>query len=504
MRNLLGSEQQRSQFSEIKVREFAETYGINLEREISRYGIDLTDTQQRMVEAILHGFSKTRYKGNLDPIDKPSHAKEKYPSGGVPNAYNNLSQLPRLRVSQAEILRWAGVDQKSVGEIQLAIKALKHLGTTQYCFYYTRLAIDEGGLPKKDRDGGFQKEEVIAVDTLFTVKEVRSKKTGLLDYYEIIPTSIFLDQRESYFMLIPFNWREEVRKLIGQRKASSYTFRFLLFLRYQFELQRRSEKGKREFVFKCTPEDMAIRLKMPESVYKRKKERASQILEETYRVAKQLGYLRNYERTPGFDLLYFNEEKYSLPKYEEKLPPLIKEEENNTPERQQAKLLIDLMIQERRKLLPKYNPVSGGHVRDQSLTHLTELLKLYSFEEIGHVIAWGLNKPYWCNRIGTPSLLRKYFHEALAEMRAFEKKDRGGEKQQQIAAHRELAIAIASKLQNVDLPHPLTFEVLSQYVEISLLDSPHTPPVCIAYTEKGFREQIENALRKASVPFPLL
>ncbi|WP_226988463.1 hypothetical protein [Candidatus Protochlamydia sp. R18] len=50
-----------------------------------------------------------------------------------------------------------------------------------------------------------------------------------MEYYEIIPSSIFLDQTESNFMLIPYNCREKVRSVVGSRKASSYTFRFLLF-----------------------------------------------------------------------------------------------------------------------------------------------------------------------------------------------------------------------------------------------------------------------------------
>ena len=54
--------------------------------------------------------------------------------------------------------------------------------------------------------------------------------------YEIIPNPIFLDQRETYCMLIPSNWRDEVQTLVGKKKTSFYTFMFLVFLRYAFEL----------------------------------------------------------------------------------------------------------------------------------------------------------------------------------------------------------------------------------------------------------------------------
>lgn len=483
VRNLLGSEQQLSLFSEDKVKEFAETYGVSLEGEISRYGIDLTDIQLRMMEGILHGLTKTRYKGNLESIDIGAHAKEKYPRGEVPDSYKYVDRIPKFKATQSEILRWGNVNQKSAGEVQVALKAFKHLGTSQYCFFYTRLALDEEGIPKKDRDGEFLKEEVIAVDTLFTIKEVRSKKTGLLNYYEIIPSSIFLDQRESYFMLIPFNWREEVRGIIGQRKASSYTFRFLLLLRYLFELQRRTDREKKEFIVRCPPEEMAIKLKMPESVYRRKKERANKILDDAYSVAKRLGYLKKYERTGTLDILYLNEEKYYLPRGSEKLPQVLAEEDP-TPEMKMAKELLELMIHERRKLSPSYNPISGGQIREHSLNHLATLMKEHSVEEIRRVIVWGINKSFWCNRIGTPSKLRKHFDEALTEMLAAQNSS-GDAKSE----NREWVLDLAKNLGG-----SVRIDALNSYVEISENGSAHTD--CIDYSEKNFRDSVANALRK--------
>ena len=496
VRNLLGSSQQLSLFNDEKVKEFAETYGVNLEKEITRYGIDLTDTQTKMMEAILNGFTRTRYKGNLDPVDKPIHAKERYPIGGVPFSYKNFANLPRLRVTQSEILRLANINQESAGDVQDAIKALKHLGITQYCFYYTRLAFDEDGTPKHDKSGSFEKEEVMSVDTLFAIKEVRSKKTGLLDYYEIIPSSIFLDQADKYFMLIPNNWREEVRKIVGQRKASSYTFRFLLFLRYQFELLRRGkDKSKSRFVFKCTPQEMAIKLKMPESVYKRKRERANKILDEVYSVAKQLQYLTNYERTGSYDILYLKEEKYSLPRHEEKLVISAKEEDLSS-EMKQAKELHSLILQERRKLTPTYNPVRGGQIVDQSLKHLVDLLKEHSFDEIAQVIVWGIPKSYWCNRIGTAANLRKNFIEALTELRASTGKAK--DKKASEDENRKFAEEILQKVEKQANAKKIRFEILNKYIEI-LDGSPQS--FILNYSDKGFEEQLENALRKRGLSF---
>src|SRR5690606_25391184 len=98
-----------------------------------------------------------------------------------------------------------------------------------------------------------------------------------------------------------------------------------------------------------------------------------------------------------------------------------------TPEMKMAQEILDLMIQERRKLAPSYNPISGGQIREHSLNHLAELLKTRSVEEIQRVILWGINKPFWCNRIGTPSKLRKHYDEALTEMLALQTQTGGGE-----------------------------------------------------------------------------
>lgn len=494
VRNILGSPQQLDLFSDAKVKDFSDAYGVPLNNEISRYGVHLSDLQQRVMEAILHGFTKTRYKGNAEPIDKPSHAKEKYPSGEIPNSYQYVATLPKLKVSQSEILKWAGINQKSAGDIQAAVKALKHLGTAQYCFYYTRLAIDEKGEAKRDREGDYQKEEVIAVDTLFTIKEVRSKKTGALDYYEVVPSTIFLDQRESYFMLIPFNWREEVKKLVGERKASSYTFRFLLFLRYSFELIRRSNKGKGKYIIKHSPEEMAIKIKMPESVYKRQKARANATLQEVYAVAKKLGYLKDYERTGYVDILYLDEEKYYLPKYEESLPSLRKEEEDNSLEMKQAIELLNLIIQEKKKIIPTYNPVNGGQVREHSLKNLKDLVKKHSFEDIKKVIVWGISKPFWCNRVGAPVKLCKNFEEAFLEMKVSEGQSKKYNKEEMAEENKELALIISQKIKK--LKHKLQVDALNKYIEIG---SGLHQPTCINYTENGFRDQLETALKKRDV-----
>jgi hypothetical protein len=364
------------------------------------------------------------------------------------------------------------------------LNALKHLGTYQYCFYYTRLAFSEAGEPQKDKQGDWIKEEVMGVDTLFTITEIRDEKTKVLKFYEIIPSSLFMDQRESYFMLIPYNWREEVRKIVGQRKASSYTFRFLLFLRYQFELKRRSPKESAPYTIKWSPEEIGIAIKMPRSVYKKFKKRANQILEDVYSVAKQLGYLTQYERTGALDVLYLNEEKYYAPRNQESL---VYTEDLASPEITKAKELLDFFVKMKKTILPRYNPQAGGIIQKASLKYLSTLLSSHSFEEIKQVIEWGVPRPYWCNRIGTPSKLYKYFAEACAEMNA----SLNGIHQDNSQQNKDYAIERAKRFNKKD--SQVRIEILNKFVEIG--NGSHQP-TCINYSDKGFKDQFDNALRK--------
>jgi len=60
-------------------------------------------------------------------------------------------------------------------------------------------------------------------------------------------------------------------------------------------------------------EDVAIALKMPETVYKANRKRAYKIIQEAYSVAIKLGYLVKVENNGATDLLYLNESYYPKP-----------------------------------------------------------------------------------------------------------------------------------------------------------------------------------------------
>lgn len=299
--------------------------GVPIERDIDRYGIDLTNIQYKVMEGILAAFSKTQYKGNLPSKLVTESLREQNirfkDKGSIPEIYKNIVQIPRIQITQRDLMRMSGIDENNKSEMIDGLEALAYLSTTQFCFYYTRMAVNQDGKPLfQEKSNDYKKEEVQAIDKLFTVKQVRDEETKAFKYYEITPSPIFLDQLDGYFLLVPRGWMEEVRSKVGVKRASSYTIRFLLYLRFAFEDRRRinskpSTKKKLKYEIKSDWRQLAKELKMPQSVYVGQRKRALALMEDAYSTALQLGYLTAYER--GDDdicTLVLNAEKYPAPK----------------------------------------------------------------------------------------------------------------------------------------------------------------------------------------------
>lgn len=317
---------QLSLFSDEKIDAFKDATGLNLTNRPTNYGVVLNQAQRRVFEGILKAFTDTNYKGD-EQKDKTTALGEIYAinetSGktlvkGENAPYRNIDAIPVVKLTQAQVIDLSGYDLKSQrqGDKQDVIEALSFLSTNQFCFYWVRLK-KENGKPVRDKNGDYIKEEVMEVGTLLRTRIVRDQ-TGLLQYYEIQPSAPLLDQVNNYFLLVPNNWRDEVKRITGKR-ASSYTYELLLWLRLQYEQIRRYNTGggrnrkPKPFKLSKSWEDVAIALKMPESMYKANRKRASKIIHEAYSVAIKLGYLIKVENNGATDILYLNESYYPKP-----------------------------------------------------------------------------------------------------------------------------------------------------------------------------------------------
>jgi len=322
IRQFYGGNTQLSLFSDEKIEEYTLATGLNLMDKPDRYGAVLTQNQMRVYEGITRAFTETNYLGDESIYTKDLQEDLSLSEAGVKtllkgeNApYKNIDKIPIVKLTQAEIIKLSGYDLKKQkqGEKQDVVEALYFLGTKQFCFYWLRLK-KEKGKPVRDKNGDYIKEEVMEVGSIFSIKTIRNQ-AGELQYYEIRPSAPLIDQIDSYFLLIPIDWRDEVKRLTGG-KASRYTYEFLTYLREQYEHIRRSnskKKNKRPFILRKSWEEIAITLRMPESMYKANRKRALKMIQASYSTAIKLGYLLKVENNGAVDVLYLNEAYYPKP-----------------------------------------------------------------------------------------------------------------------------------------------------------------------------------------------
>lgn len=307
-----GDNKQLSLFSDEKIDAFSRATGLSITNRPDSYGVVLNQSQRRVLEGILKAFTDSNYKGD-EEIDKVTYSSNIYPINRIAGAYSNVDKIPVVRLTQAEIIKLSGHDRTQGDKVDV-VEAISFLATKQFCFYWVRLKTEKGK-PVKDKSGDYVKEEVMEVGSLFRIKTVRTEE-GELQYYEIHPSAPLLDQVSNYFLLVPNDWREEVKQLTGKR-ASSYTYELLLWLRLQYEQIRRYNSGKnrkkKPFKISKSWEDVAIALKMPETMYKANRKRASKIIQDAYSTAIKLGYLVKVENNGATDILYLNESYYPKP-----------------------------------------------------------------------------------------------------------------------------------------------------------------------------------------------
>lgn len=483
VKNLLGTrdQEQLTLFSER--REELKKRGLSLD-DIDRFGFDLTDLEFRVMEGLARELTRTNYRGNMSPKEKEIVVNEKIATGDPKHSYKYIKEIPRIRATPNEIVEWTGIKNDSSGEKERALAALHKLGTTVYCFYYERLAIGPDGRAEKDSRGQWKKEEVQACDILFLVKEVRDPNTKKLKYFEIEPSSIFLDQIESYYILLPVNWRDEVQQLVGKKRVSSYTFRFLLFLRYQFEMKRRLDAPK-PFQIKWTAEEIANALKISEKSIKRNKKQVNTILVESYEIAKELGYISDYDRADCLDIITLNEEKY-LNHYKQQNNRQVELPSQPIESNKESEKLFELFYSERQKVDPKLTAPSGI-TKNREIEKLDELLAIRTFEEISTLIQWGTNHSFWWSQFSNPTKLVKSFSAAWGEMSLSAKSD----PKQLTEINRALAKKLAETHKS-NIPK-LRIEPLNKYLELATGRGAHET---ISYEDKDFRKKLDHILQK--------
>ncbi|EPP35485.1 hypothetical protein CP10139811_1547 [Chlamydia ibidis] len=471
LKNILGNENHEKLLKEGKVVP---------QEGITHLGIDLSDMELRIVEGILKAFAETQNRGNAAPIPR-EELERGYGDIGLPKTFDNIQNLPRIHLTQKKLFNLAGIKENSIADKERAVNALFDISQKKYQIYYSRLAHNENGEPSKNRFGRWEKEFVTGVGTLFNIYQVFSEESKQLRYYEIYPNPAFLDQIESYFVLIPYEWRKEVKKVAGGKRISFSTYLFLLYLRYQYEVRRRSKKASLPNELSEHWEKIAQAIRISPSNMKEHKKRVHKTLITAYDMAKTLGYIVDYECAGDVHVLTFNTEKY-LPSSGEQISRTNQSAETKTT-RDEKSEMFEFFYKEKRAVDPNCE-IPEDRKRVAQINSIGNILKKRPKQEFCDVVSWGLRHKFWCSKISSPNRLRYHFDDIFAEMQnSVPGYDRIGKRKR-----------IAERLHKImkNKNPQRTFEILSSVVEIG--DGLYSD--VIHYSEDRFKSKLIATLEK--------
>ena len=334
-------------------RVISQSMGITLsEDEVpTRIGFDIsTDAQRKILFAVLRLMSEDDYQGSYkvpnsqflnrefenrtEPVKALSSGfKVKATGTEIGGAYQNIPSTPILKITRGDLMREAGFDT-SGSDVSAFENGLKALGFQQNFVMWTRFKRDDKGRVIK-KNGRTQFENVAQFSPVLNIRAVSDPTTNRIDYYEISPAPVFLDEisREygaingrGYFVLIPVGAYQEVSEAYRRR----YPFRrgltpdkiqaFCYWLRLKVqEIQNResnpltkynrerASSTERASVLRIGFRDLCQELRYNETTIVKQRKRISQTLLDGISVALDLGYLNDYsiDATTGdylFDL----------------------------------------------------------------------------------------------------------------------------------------------------------------------------------------------------------
>lgn len=313
------------------VKELASTIGTTVKNTIYAPGVEFSSSELKVMQGIFTAFKRSNYEGDKKKdIHKGGAGQDGISVKEIhrqrDTAYKNISFLPVIVLTQSELLEVSGFNRTQGDKVD-CLEALRSLSEKQFFFKWSRLVKDEKGIPQKEKSGEFKMEPVSTVETCFKVYTVYDEE-GKTKHYEISPSAVFLDQFRpqyggEYFLIIPTDWRDDLKRL--GLKSNKYAPIFLLFLRDQFETIRSNNRTKlrqgakqRTYSFSKTWEEIAETLKMPESLYKKNRKKAKDLITACQKIALEAKYLEKIDfagvdSSSTADIYYLNEEFFPQP-----------------------------------------------------------------------------------------------------------------------------------------------------------------------------------------------
>jgi hypothetical protein len=242
------------------------------------------------------------------------------------NRMNYSGTLPRISCSLTEFLEAYGLEKKLTkrGFMEFspqlreeAMDALRSLARSRYTFIYKRVNFGKKGKEKENIDRieaevplisvikgyyGLTEEEDKQLDR--GIEDENTQKKLLLGI-EFGP--IFVDQAEGYYVLLPSNLYNDIKRIVG-KKHSGYIPLFIEWIIMRMRQQKKTPGAE----LRISTEKLANILRMDQLVNNYKWNDISEILDQCYLVGKELGYILSAKREADVEIIKPNKEK-SLP-----------------------------------------------------------------------------------------------------------------------------------------------------------------------------------------------
>lgn len=285
-------------------------------------GIDMTKSQNQSLFAIQNLLHENNYKGNTKPIEMKKET----------NSFKFMGNLPVIRFTPSKYLEAFGVSKKLskrekmeylANERTEALKALDELSQKKYLFHYKK---------KYWKDGKEVYDVVTTVRNLFNLtykyEAVNKEEIALLkeeqfnhsldkklNFIELEPCPLLIDQIETYFVLKPANYYQEINlKLDRPNKQVVLFIDFLIAEVTKKEMAAKAKKEEIEWVIEINFETLAYKLRMEKMIQEKRVSRVKTYLEKCYESAKKLDYLLEYSTVKGtakdIEKLVLNPEKF--------------------------------------------------------------------------------------------------------------------------------------------------------------------------------------------------
>ena len=268
--------------------------GKNALSKVKEVGKELTTTEYNVLMAIIKAFTDTNYMGNEPPV--------------ISNTNPYVKILPKIRITRERLLGLMSLKKDDSREITATMNALKTLSKTILHFRYDRLCYDEGGMPIKKKGGGWKKETVETEESIFSVTRVYHENTKRLKHIEITLATIFIDQKDTYYLSIPDSLQKRLKDITkGKRQPTAVQY-FILYLFKTFEILRRNKKSSRKINIRW--DELAKIVRIPELSIKKKRGRVISTLDKAAKICLQLSLLEDWSFSDDCYILYCSRSSY--------------------------------------------------------------------------------------------------------------------------------------------------------------------------------------------------